>query len=93
VKAKIKVAHIQLLPILSGVQKVSAFEIEGLKHDYHFSLVCAHEGPLTELLNGSLSSLHYVASLKREISFFNDFFILRTGAMMTLVKDYQIWRC
>lgn len=47
---RIKILHVQLLPLLSGVQRVSLNEIVYLKNDFDYSLVCANEGPLTEAL-------------------------------------------
>ena len=36
---RIKILHVQLLPLLSGVQRVSLNEIMHLKRDFDYSLV------------------------------------------------------
>lgn len=71
-----KVLHIQLLPLLSGVQRVSLNEINEVtqerKNQFNYSMVCSYEGPLTEELNKSKIKFYTIPELKREISPFND---------------------
>ncbi|HIC1104220.1 TPA: glycosyltransferase family 4 protein, partial [Escherichia coli] len=45
-----KVLHLQLLPLLSGVQRVTLNEISALYTDYDYTLVCSKNGPLTKAL-------------------------------------------
>ena len=67
-----KVLHIQLLPLLSGVQRVSLNEIHELNRDhpneFEFSLVCNSEGPLTDELKKEGVSYFILPDLKRNIS-------------------------
>ncbi|KOE84880.1 hypothetical protein ACS86_05695 [Vibrio alginolyticus] len=73
-----RVCHVQLLPLLSGVQRVSLNEISQMKGDeIEFEVVVSEEGPLTNELD-LLNVRHYeVSSLKRAISFSKDVYALR----------------
>jgi len=42
-----RIAHVQLLPLLSGVQRVTLDELERLSPCYQRWLICKQEGPLT----------------------------------------------
>ena len=42
-----RIAHVQLLPLLSGVQRVTLDELERLPPGYQRWLICKQEGPLT----------------------------------------------
>lgn len=70
--SSIKILHIQLLPLLSGVQRVSLNEINEVTDkypsDFEYSLVCSYEGPLTQELSKSKISYFTVPQLKRNIS-------------------------
>jgi len=72
----IKVLHVQLLPLLSGVQRVSLNEIIEVDKDYpmlcEFSLVCSSEGPLTAEMNKNNVDVFTIPELKRAISPWND---------------------
>ncbi|HHR6405700.1 TPA: glycosyltransferase family 4 protein [Providencia alcalifaciens] len=64
-----KIAHIQLLPLLSGAQRVTLDELQRLSdYEYEKYLICNDEGPLT--LEARKSGIHViiVKSLKRNIS-------------------------
>lgn len=70
---KIKVAHIQLLPLLTGVQRVTLDELERLdpkKFDKY--LICKEEGPLTLAASSKGVCCLYNPFLVREISFLSD---------------------
>jgi len=77
---RLKVLHIQLLPLLSGVQRVSLNEINEITIDYKdkfdFTLVCSKEGPLTEELAKSKVTFKIIKHLKRNISPINDLLAL-----------------
>lgn len=65
---KIKIAHIQLMPMLSGVQRVSVQEIELLSPEkYEVSIICKGHGPLVDILKDKAKS-YFVPTLCREIS-------------------------
>lgn len=70
-----KILHLQLLPLLSGVQRVTLNEILDFKdkEDYEFHVYCNSEGPLTEYLADIGTHYEVVTSLKREISPLDDF--------------------
>ena len=68
----LKIAHIQLLPLLSGVQNVSLKEIEFLKAEFDFSVVCKDDGPFTQKLREISVPVQTVNSLQREISVSKD---------------------
>lgn len=71
---KIKILHIQLFPILSGVQNVTLNEFRYLiSRGEDIYLICKEPGPLsieTEKLGGTV---FYCRDLVREVSFFKDF--------------------
>jgi glycosyltransferase involved in cell wall biosynthesis len=70
---KIKLLHIQLLPILSGVQNVTVNEFSSLNHEkYELHLICKEYGPLSECVRHLGVSVHYCSSLVRPISLFSD---------------------
>jgi glycosyltransferase involved in cell wall biosynthesis len=77
---KKSILHIQLLPILSGVQNVSITEIAGLKEFFDFEMICSAKGPLVEEMARLSVPVMVLNKLKREISPVNDiiaFFQLR----------------
>ncbi len=71
---KIKIAHIQLLPIMSGVQKISYSIFKGLDTDeYDVHLICSDDPYKREesLINKAEAlgvKVHVIKHLKREIS-------------------------
>lgn len=65
---KLKILHVQLLPLLSGVQRVSLNEIEHQRNVFDYSLVCSHEGPLTELLKTINIPCYTIPHFCRELS-------------------------
>ncbi|MGR5154513.1 glycosyltransferase family 4 protein [Photobacterium swingsii] len=69
----IRVAHLQLLPLLTGVQRVSLDELERLDLDQFKSyLICKEPGALTmEAKSKGIETL-YCPNLTREISPWND---------------------
>ncbi|EIJ9081490.1 glycosyltransferase family 4 protein [Citrobacter freundii] len=70
---KLKVLHVQLLPLLSGVQRVTLNEITALSNEFNYSLVCSTNGPLTQALSDYKVNIFYVNELCREISAIKDF--------------------
>lgn len=65
----IKIAHLQLLPILSGVQNVTLREIKLYDPDkVRPVLICQNEGPLTDAARQSGADVYCVPTLVREIS-------------------------
>lgn len=71
-KQKTKIVHVQLMPLLSGVQRVSLQEIERLpKNEYEISVICKEPGPLVDGLREDINKF-YIPSLCREISLIND---------------------
>lgn len=68
-----KIAHIQLLPILSGVQRVTLEELQRLdKEHFELHLVCKEKGPLTQAATKLGTSVHTIPSLTRNISILHD---------------------
>lgn len=78
---KLKILHVQLLPLLSGVQRVSLNEIAHLKNDFDYSLVCSYEGPLTEALSTIDTPCYSIPYFCRELSASKDI-----KALMELYK-------
>lgn len=76
-----KILHIQLLPLLSGVQRVSLSEVLNLKDEYRYYFVCSKEGDLTEELKINDVLVEIIPELKRNISPKNDLI-----ALMKLIK-------
>lgn len=81
---KIKIAHIQLLPMLSGVQKVTFDECVRFRDSVECHLICKEEGSLTEKLLKYGVKVSFIESLKREISLWDDF-----RALISLWKLYR----
>lgn len=78
-----KIVHVQLLPLLSGVQRVTLNEVENDIDNEHI-IICSSEGPLTEKLKELHIQYFCVRELCREISIINDLKAIR--------KIYQILR-
>lgn len=76
-----RIAHVQLFPLLSGVQRVSLEEIRCRHNVYNYTLICKEPGPLTEEVDRYDLKLHYISSLSRELSPFRD-----------IVSLYKLWR-
>ena len=72
-----KIAHIQLLPMLSGVQKVTLQELMILNdNEYTKYLICKEEGELTEECKRLGIKTHVVKDLTREINAVKDIIAL-----------------
>ncbi|HGN2347179.1 TPA: glycosyltransferase family 4 protein [Proteus mirabilis] len=81
----IKIAHIQLLPLLSGAQRVSLEELKRLPSDkYKKYLISSSKGPLTEEAQKYNIKCIIVPTLKREISPKND--LLSLLALIKIIK-------
>ena len=68
------IVHLQLFPLLSGVQRVTLDELQRLKNTQKLWLVCQSEGPLTLEAGKYGCQVHNVPSLVREINPVKDFF-------------------
>ncbi|MGH7739386.1 MAG: glycosyltransferase, partial [bacterium] len=66
---KYRIAHLQLLPLLSGVQRVTLEEVTRLDPTrFEPTVICKEEGPLTEALKTRGIPYFCVPELVREIS-------------------------
>ncbi|HCL5273008.1 TPA: glycosyltransferase family 4 protein [Salmonella enterica] len=81
---KLKILHVQLLPLLSGVQRVSLNEIIHLKNTFDYSLVCADEGALTEALKALDIPCYTIPDFCRKLSLLQD--------LLALCKLYRLIR-
>ncbi len=65
----LKIAHLQLLPLVTGVQRVTLDELERLPSE-HFTpyIICKEPGPMTEEAESQGISCLYNNNLVREIS-------------------------
>jgi glycosyltransferase involved in cell wall biosynthesis len=71
---RIKIVHIQLLPLMSGVQKVSLDEFSQLDPSrYERVVVCKCEGEFTENLEHIGVRVHLLPELERALSPIKDF--------------------
>lgn len=72
----ITILHVQLLPMLSGVQRVSLNEMTDTdsfsQDDFKFELLCKEAGPLTDKAREYNITCHTVSHLRREISLISD---------------------
>ncbi|EJF9978268.1 glycosyltransferase family 4 protein, partial [Vibrio parahaemolyticus] len=82
---KIKIAHVQLLPLLTGVQNVTISELDGLseKH-YSKTIICQSSGELTLKASKLNISTKLIPDLVREISPVKDF-----KALISLYKIFK----
>lgn len=68
-RRRIRLLHIQLLPILSGVQRVSLEEFAGLDpNEFELHLLCQSPGAFTEQATLHGVHCHYAAQLQRAIN-------------------------
>ena len=66
---KYKIVHIQLLPLLTGVQRVSLDELTRLnRSDFTPYMICQQSGPMTEECENNNITCLYTPTLVREIS-------------------------
>lgn len=80
-----KIAHIQLFPLLSGVQRVTLDELIRLDPDIFESyVICKNEGPLSSECNKHDITCLFNSNLVREISLFND--------VIAFFRLYKIFR-
>lgn len=83
---KKKLVHVQLLPLMSGVQKVSLDELANLDRTvYERIVVCRSEGEFTERLRSVGVRVHFIPELERKISPRQDF-----RAFMSLLDFFRI---
>jgi glycosyltransferase involved in cell wall biosynthesis len=70
---KIKIVHIQLFPLMSGVQKVSFDEMSQLDQNlFERIVVCKCDGEFTERLRELGVRVYLIPELKREVSPISD---------------------
>lgn len=69
---------------MTGVQRVSLNEIQKLKDQYEYSLLCSNEGPLTEQLTTIGIEYSTIPTLVREISPINDL-----KALISLIRHIK----
>lgn len=70
---KIKICHIQLLPLMSGVQRSMLDIFRQLDQDrYDISVICKNEGDLTDVLRRKNIHVILVNRLERDINLLND---------------------
>lgn len=62
-----RIVHVQLLPLLSGVQRVTLDELERLSSDYQRWLICKNNGALTENASNAGVQILTCPSLVRKI--------------------------
>ncbi len=80
-----KIIHIQVLPIMSGVQKAMYDILIRLdRHKYDITVLCQSEGELTEALKQQNIRCLFLNALKREINPYFD--------LIALYKLYRIFR-
>lgn len=66
---RIRIAHIQLLPLISGVQTVTLEELKRLDHDrFDPYIICQQPGPLSEAAELEGIQCLFVPELQRSIS-------------------------
>ncbi len=72
-KRPFKICHIQLLPLLSGVQRSMLEILQRLDRDvYELSVICKEDGDLTAELRRLNIRYHIIPSLQREIHLLRD---------------------
>lgn len=70
---KLKILHVQLLPLLTGVQRVSLDELTRLNYGGFITyMVCSHQGIMTDVCQLNDIECMYAPNLVREISPIND---------------------
>ena len=82
---KIKIVHIQVLPILSGVQKAMLDVLSRLDPDsYDFFVICNSEGKLTQELSKQKIPYIILPELRREINPYFD--------LLAFVKLFRLFK-
>jgi glycosyltransferase involved in cell wall biosynthesis len=81
---RIKIIHVQLLPLMSGVQKVCFDELVNLdEENFDRIVICKSEGEFTEKLKRAGIEIHLIPELERDISPLND--------LMAFFKTYSFF--
>ena len=66
---KIKLCHVQVFPILSGVQRAMLGIFQRIdRQKYDITVICKEEGPLTEVLSRQKINIITIPSLDRKIN-------------------------
>ncbi len=85
-----KVVHVQLFPLLSGVQRVSLEEIRLLRNKISYSAVCRSEGEFTDELRNLDVEYHLVDHLRRDLDPINDLKALRTLFLLFRSQKFDV---
>jgi glycosyltransferase involved in cell wall biosynthesis len=84
---KIKLLHIQLLPILSGVQKMMLLLLNALDKDrYEIYVICKPDGPLVNRLKEEGYNYLPVKSLRRNLSLWDPVALIH---IFLLCREYR----
>lgn len=82
---KIKIVHLQLLPLMSGVQRVMVdFLIRLDRKKYEIYVICSGEGDLTHALEKHNISFITIPELRREINAYYD--------LIVFIKLFRIFK-
>lgn len=88
---RIRIAHLQLLPLLSGVQKVTLDELTRIDRGrFEPFVICKEPGPFTEALGKAGIPCHFVPDLVRNISPAHDLRALRHLARLFREQRFDI---
>lgn len=88
---RIRIAHLQLLPLMSGVQRVSLDELTRLDRSrFEPFVICKETGPFTEALERAGIPFFCVPELVREISPRQDWLALRKLTRLFRAQRFDI---
>lgn len=79
-----KIAHLQLLPLMTGVQRVTMDELERLDQTFEKKIICKEFGKMIEEAQLKNIDYNYIPELVREISPIND--------LVAFIKSFKIFR-
>jgi len=87
-KKRIRIAHLQLLPLITGVQKVTLDILTHLNREhYEPFIICQSPGPLTEIAEKQGIQCLFINHLVRPISPYQD--MLALWQLTQLLRQYQ----
>jgi glycosyltransferase involved in cell wall biosynthesis len=82
---KIKIAHLQLLPLMSGVQKVTLDELKFTNRElYDPCVICKEAGEFTEKIGGLNINVFFISELTRKLNPLAD--------LISIIKLYIFFR-
>lgn len=86
-----RIVHLQLLPLMSGVQRVSLDELARLDRSrFEPFVICKETGPFTQALERAGIPYHCVPELVREISPWHDWRALRRLTQLFRAERFDI---